>query len=390
MNKISKYLCIMILLSFTITGCVKVNKIENLDNEDKVQKIDFSENYTVVGAISNSKYIVSNSLSKKELLIYDLKSNEYKSLVSVYSEENFFDTIKYKGDWIVWVEHEQEIKDVQNYPYKWQIIAFNLKSHNKVIVDKSNFTEKPNSLEKFSTVPLNIEIDSDNLIYTKPNMKDGSPNLELVLQNLQSNSSTIIESITNLPEENIGTISISAGKIVWNEVSNLVTGRMPKYNFSYEGYHIYIYDIATNTRSEIEIKDNNYYMSPAINKDKVALVKLFENQPFYSEIVIYDLKTNSMNTVIDKNSTIYKEGNSNNIKGNIIMNDNYLTWCEDASGNRFIYNFRNNEYKQIIKENYSKEVNLYSNPLGLWDDTVYFKGVYNKEKFNSVYILSNL
>lgn len=260
-----------------------------------------------------------------------------------------------------------------------------METKTKNLIDKSNFTTNIN-IYKYLTIPDSIIIEDDILIYKKPYQENGSVLLDIVLYDLNKNEHKTLETVTNIPNENIGNLSMDNGLIVWNKLFELPSTEFPKYNFSYENYNIYTYDIKSELKDSFKIDDECFYYSPYIFNNKIALVKIFKDHFFYSEIAIYDLNNKNIDSVINQN-TIPNKDYIENIKGNPKMNKDFLIWSQDYYGNNLVYDIKRKEFIKIIPNDFLYEKQYYINPYKLWGNKVYIKGVIDDKPINSIYII---
>lgn len=384
--KFLKYFTIFIVLLIIFTGCsLKENSDTTITKNytSSLSEIPIDLNYILRGQISNDIYLATNNSNKKDFFSYDISTKKINKLESTSDPDKYLDLIKCNDKWVVWIEHESEVIDISNRPYKWNLVAYNIDTKITQIIDTSNFEYLPN-ISKYSSVPTNVILENNILVYTKPYTKNNIYALDIVVNNLENGNKDIVESITNLPDENIGTVSMSEGVIAWSKISNLTIDKKPKYNFPYEDYVINTYDINTKENIEITIDDNNYYYNPYIHNGNIAMIKIFEDNYFYSEIAIYNLASQKVTNILEKNTNVET---SNGIKGTVFMTNNYLTWSQDGYGNKLIYDLAQNEFLEIFDTSTFQSNQYYINPYELWDNVVYFRGMNENVPINSLYIL---
>lgn len=404
-GKIIKTISISIIILFSLGllyGCN--NNLDKVEKESKPsieqsreilvennKEYKIKDDFIILGKIGDNDFLANNIDNKKDLYKYNILNNNNSKITSVYEREKFIDIIDSNEEWIVWVEHESKIIDPNNLPFAWNIVSYNMKSGEKKLLEKSKFKSRKQENTRYSYIPLDIKIDNNNVLYTRPYEEDGELKIDIVVYNLINNKVKVLDTISNIPENNIESISISGNKVVWNKMSDCADGKeSPKYNFPYEKYNIFIYDLKTNNKEELRFDDKSLYYSVKIYNDHISLIKVFEGREFYSELIVYNLSNKEVEIIASEKEKIYNKNNSDTLKSNQIINENYIGWSEDGNGNLYIYDRVNNSFIDIMNKSENEDEENYSigNVYNIWGEYIYVLGEdRNRNKINSIYKL---
>lgn len=397
------YIIMIILISIGLfNGCNNMSGNEKKDFQssnkesreilvktNKEYKV--KDDFMIVGKIGDNKFLANNINNKKDLYKYNILNNNNSKITSVYEKEKFIDIIDSNEDWIVWVEHESKIIDPNNLPFAWNIVSYNMKSGEKKLLEKSKFESRKQENTRYSYIPLDIKIDNNNVLYTRPYEEDGELKIDIVVYNLLNNKVKVLDTISNIPENNIESISISGNKVVWNKMSDCADGKdSPKYNFPYEKYNIFIYDLKTNNKEELRFDDKSLYYSVKIYNNYISLIKVFEGREFYSELIVYNLSNKEVEIIASEKEKIYNKNNSDTLKSNQIINENCIGWSEDGNGNLYIYDRVNNSFIDLMNKSENEDEENYSigNVYNIWEEYIYVLGEdRNRNQINSIYKL---
>lgn len=404
-GKIIKIISILIIILFSLGlfyGCN--NNLDKVEKESKPsmeesrkilvesnKEYKIKDDFMIVGKIGDNNFLANNINNKKDLYKYNILNNNNSKITSVYEKEKFIDIIDSNEDWIVWVEHESKIIDTNNLPFNWNIVSYNMKSGEKKLLEKSTFGSRNKGSIRYSYTPLDIKIHNNNVLYTRPYEEDGELKIDIVVYNLINNKVKVLDTISNIPENNIESISISGNKVVWNKMSDCADGKeSPKYNFPYEKYNIFIYDLKTNKKEELRFDDKSLYYSVKIYNNYISLIKVFEEREFYSELIIYNLDNREVEIIAGEKEKIYNKDNTDTLKGNQIINENYIGWSEDGNGNLYVYDRANNSFIDLMSKSKNEYEENYStgNIYNIWGNYIYVLGA-DKDGYqiNSIYKL---
>lgn len=397
------YIIMIILISIGLfNGCNNMSGNEKKDFQSSNKKsreilvktnkeYKVKDDFMIVGKIGDNNFLANNINNKKDLYKYNILNNNNSKITSVYEKEKFIDIIDSNEDWIVWVEHESKIIDPNNLPFDWNIVSYNMKSGEKKLLEKSKFESRKQENTRYSYIPLDIKIDNNNVLYTRPYEEDGELKIDIVVYNLLNNKVKVLDTISNIPENNIESISISGNKVVWNKMSDCADGKeSPKYNFPYEKYNIFIYDLKTNNKEELRFDDKSLYYSVKIYNNYISLIKVFEGREFYSELIVYNLSNKEVEIIASEKEKIYNKNNSDTLKSNQIINENYIGWSEDGNGNLYIYDRVNNSFIDLMNKSENEDEENYSigNVYNIWGEYIYVLGEdRNRNQINSIYKL---
>lgn len=404
-SKIYIIICVFISLGLFL-GCNSKGIKSSLDKVDiesnfknstnreivnrKSNEYKIKDDFILLSRIKNNVFLV-NDANNKDLLEYNIENGKECKMTSVYDKEKFIDIVDSNENWIVWVEHESKIVDTSNLPFKWNIVSYNIKSKEKKIVEKSTFKSRKEENTRYSYTPLEIKIQNNNIIYTRPYEDEGKLKIDIVLYDLTTEKPKILETISNIPENNIENISFDNNKVAWNKVSGCADGKdNPKYNFPYEEYNICIYDLETNKKDEIKFNDSSLYYSPKIYNNDISLIKVYHEKEFYSELVVYNIDSKEVKTIASEEEKIYSKNNSDTLKSNQVINESYIGWREDGNGNLYVYDRDKDNFIDLLnkKENENEENYSIGNICNIWDEYVYILGQdKNGDNINSIYKL---
>lgn len=287
----------------------------------------------------------------KSIYAYDINNGNSNIIANVNDSNNFIKTIICNSQWIVWVENDKLIDGGEGKSFKWQMIAQNVASGKKIVIDKSSFTSNDYDVPMFvNFTPDKISIYNNTLVYCKTVPNGTKIETQLVCYNIDSNSSKIISSTDDVRNEMIADCYIYENKITWSKYKELnknYNERLTQYRFS----DIFLYDLDTKTINQLT--DNDFYTSPSIFKDKMAAVKIplkkSDIKACNSEIVMIDLNTKKIQTIVDENSECYSRAEKELYRCNPVLTDKYLSWANNTFSNTFIYDYNENKFINLLK-----------------------------------------
>lgn len=150
---------IFVLLTNTlITGCTSQKSPQESPKSTITKPIDTNlSNKTVVVNLFNVKkmelpsglffdgsiksdILIGKKKDLKNIYSYNIKDGKVNKITSNYNTNNFIKTVVSNTQWIVWIENEILIDDTSNKPFQWQMIAQNISTGKRKIIDKSSFT----------------------------------------------------------------------------------------------------------------------------------------------------------------------------------------------------------------------------------------------------------
>lgn len=287
---------------------------------------------------------------EKKIIKYDIRNGEVSDLIGVTNKDNFIKTFVCNSEWIVWVEDESLIYNTSNKSYKWEMIAQNVSTGEQVVIDKSKFKTNKYEVPMFvEYVPDKIDISMTNVVVyrrTSPNMKKITS--EVMLYDLDAQRLELITQTNNVNKEMIGNCCIYNSKVAWSVFSQLQENydkRLTQYLYS----DIYVYDISTKRINQLTEK--SFYDEPSIYEDKLAVIyipeKREEQHACYSEVVIIDINSNEVKTIVDENSPCYKKREYELYRTLPKINSKFVSWYNNMFSNRFIYDYTRDAFIEL-------------------------------------------
>lgn len=308
------------------------------------------------GYILNSDDLISTKNDRKNIYSYNVKNGTINIIASVYDSNNFIKTITCNSEWIVWVEDEVLMDDTSNKPFQWQMIAQNIASGKKHIIDKSSFISNKYKVPMFiNYTPDKLSIYNNTLVYCKTVPNSLKVKTELIKYEIDSNKRNIITSTNDVMNEMIADCSLYDNTIVWSkykEINNNYEERLTQYKFS----DLFIYDL--NTKIHKQLTYNDFFHNPSIFKDKIAAIKIplkkSNQNACNSEVVLINLTNNQVQTIVDENSLCYDKIENELYRFDPTLNGKYLTWNNNVFNSTYIYNYNTNKFINLTK--------VYENP----------------------------
>ncbi|MDR3288369.1 MAG: hypothetical protein LBT22_02960, partial [Peptococcaceae bacterium] len=214
--------------------------------------------------------------------------------------------------------------------------------------------------------PKRIEISENNqLAYCKNSPYRDSASSEVVLADLNAGSKETVQRTDDVTSEWLYECSIFGDTIVWNKYSEPnddFSFRMAQYKYS----AIYSYDIPSK-KTEALTGSQEFYDNPSLYENHLAMVKLPLTKPGQAssnaEIALMDLKTKSIEIVVDENSAIYLnkiDAAFPMTRSNPQITSRYITWWSTSDRARvYLYDY----YQHTFVQMYDAPVNFDSTEI---------------------------
>ena len=312
--------------------------------------------------------LIGSKKDCKNIYSHNINAGSTNIVANVYDSNNFIKTIVCNSQWIVWVENEVLIEDTSSKAFKWQIIALNVATNKKTVIDKSSFINNKYEVPMFiNYTPDKLAIYNNSLVYCKTQPDNLKIKTELVEYDLKSNTKNIISSTNDVMNEMIADCNIYENKIVWStfkELNKNYKERLTQYKFS----DLYIYEL--NTKKTQQITSNNFFHNPSIFKDKIAAIQIPLKLPNVSacnsEVVMINLNSKKIQTIVNENSPCYNEIEDELYRCNPKLNDKYLSWQNNTFSSSYIYNYNTNKFINLLEidsnpSNTNRIYNLFDN-----------------------------
>lgn len=373
----------LILLSLMVLGLLVLSNIfysklllqPNIV-ETKTDQIIITElplDFSVRGKISDYKLLITGS-SNKNINIYNLQSQKQSVLAEPYYNNNFIKSIASNKNWVVWIEDEAEIVDPENKPFKWSIIAQNITTSERFIIDSSSLKDNRFEIPLFiNFTPDKISISDDNqVVYSKVDIENQVVISKLVLFDINTKTQKILSQTGPVTDELIYLPTIQVNYIAWGKFKELnmgVSERSTQYKFS----DLYLYDI--KTQETRQITDSDFYYAPSIYENKLVAINVPKNKPNYSEIILMDLDSGQIKSIVNSSSSNYQKYSKfadQIYKESPKINQNYVMWMNSGFSNRFIYNYLDQELLELyedIEDNKKNNITVYS----MFDKLIFMK-----------------
>ncbi|MBC8060442.1 MAG: hypothetical protein H7Y18_07230 [Clostridiaceae bacterium] len=330
-------------------------------------KITVKNSFDIKTAKLNNKTYFYGSLKEnvlietkdgKNIFTYNIKDESSSIIAKVYDSNNILNNVICNSKWIIWVEHEPSIKDTTTdtltytVPYKWQIVAQNVATGEKKIIDKCSFTTTNYKTYGIGyIVPTQLSVYNNTLVYCKTEPDNLQVKSELIKVDLNSNIKNIIASTNNVLDEWIHECSIYDNKIIWSKYKERYNKNLES-SSEYKFSDLFIYNLNTKTIEQLTF--NGHYASPSIYKNKVAAIKFPLRNPgevtMNTEIAMIDLNSKKIQTIVDENSPCYSKVENDLYRCFPILSDKYLTWKNNFYGNNYIYDYTTNKFIKLVNE----------------------------------------
>lgn len=340
---------------------------------------DMPLDISIEGKLDNGSFLVKKNDDSKNAYSYNKGNDSLKKIVSVNNKSNFIQTILCNSNWIVWLENEAMIVNTNDKPFKWQIIAQNILTGEQIIVDKSSFvTNKFNVPMFINYSPDQIHISKEDVIaYCKTGFNNTKVTSEVLTFDLKTKTSNLIAKTDDVTSELIYDCSIYNNRVVWSKFRNLQDNydtRLTQYLYS----DIYMQDL--NSKAIKQLTYNEYYYDTNQYEDKLVAIKIplknANQNACNSEIILIDMNTNKITTIVDENSACYKKVENELFRCSPIITDKYISWSNNYFSNHYIYDYKNNSFIDIYYDKKDNQdsipniTNMYDNDVFLYISTV--------------------
>lgn len=393
-NKPARWL--VYLLIFSILGIYIATQINYTNNDNYKNKIktNFSELPIDIfphEKIGNQEYIVTKGQENK-IYIYNVKNNSLKEVVKPNNSSKFIKALTGNSNWIVWFENESQIVNTENKPYNWDLVAQNLKTGERFIIDKSSFKSNKLEVPQFvNYTPSKISISNQDIIVYCKTVPDNDNKVfsELVAYDLKSKKNKIIAKSDSVLNELIDNFSIFENKVVWSKYSKLdqtYEKRLTQYAYS----DLFIYDIVSE-KSE-QLTQNEFFDNPVLYKNYLAAVKVPEKEKDQavctSDVILMNLTDKKIKNIVNKDTVSFINNSSNLYYITIAINDKYLSWQPIGGGdNRYVYDYKNDKFIEVIKKNNKDEL-FYKQIYSVYGNDIFFHDIQGESYKNKNFLIT--
>ncbi len=287
----------------------------------------------------------------RTIFTYDVANGSTEVIVQA-KENQYIDSMACNSDWIVWVEDESFLYDTSNKTYQWIMYAKNILTGEDFTVDQSKFKTNDYDVPQCNEyVPVQLMVSDQNiLVYCRTSPNGLTVSSEVMAYDLQTKDLEIVDQASDVNSELIAYCSITDQKIVWSrfrDFNEAVGIRDTRYLYS----DLYIYDLQSGLTEQITSDD--FYNEGYIFKDKLVAIHIPESIPeqncLNSEVVLIDLKTMEVCTVIEASSPCYENCEYANelYRTHPRVNEKYISCSNSMFDNRFLYDYHNNVFLEI-------------------------------------------
>jgi len=356
--------------------------------------IDLPVNLLIKGMISTNEIIATDKDSNK-ILLYNLTTKKQTTIIEPLNKGYYIKNVVSNSDWIVWVENEVLIQDSSDKPFKWVIVAKNVKTGKVITVDKSTLTNNKYNIPLFvNFTPDNLSLSKENrVVYARNDLENSQVISELILYDLNTKISKTISKSKEVSTELIYLPNIYGDKVAWSLFRDLNddTDRNKTFrNTQFKYSDIYIYDIKTDTTKQLTKDD--FYHAPSMFGDYMVAIHTPLNRDSYSEVVLFNLKTGDEKSIINENSLIEKADIAKSIyRDHPVINENFICWFNTGGfNNRFIFDYKNQKFIELYK-NIDDDHQSIITITGMLDNYVFmFLRSLNNNVRRNMYIKANL
>ncbi len=362
MKKLKIYISVIIIifLALILVG-IKENFLITQEKENKTSAtpksidnpIDLPLNLLIKGMMNTNEVVATDKDSNK-ILLYNLTTKKQSTIIEPLNKGYYIKNVVSNYDWIVWIEYEMQIQDPSNKPFKWFIVAKDVKTGKVITVDKSIFTDNKYDIPLFvNLTPDNLALSKENiLVYAKSNLEDSNVISQLILYDLNTEVSKTISKSKEVSKELIYLPNIYGDKVAWSlfrdlndDVDRNITFRNTQFKYS----DIYIYEIKTGTTKQMTKDD--FYHAPSMFGDYMVAIHTPLNRDSYSEVVLFNLNTGDKKSIINENSPIEKDDIAKNIyRDRPVINENFISWFNTGGfNNNYIYDYKKQKFVKLYK-----------------------------------------
>ncbi|MBU3192205.1 hypothetical protein [Clostridium bowmanii] len=377
-------LCFVLIIFLNIIclfGCnsFKSNKVVNIIHEKKPTFVSLKNKKTYniptnifIDARLNEEELLVRKEESKKLYIYNLKNMSTRDFLKAYNPNNFIHTVVCNSKWVVWIEDESLIMNTENKPFKWQMIAYNIKTGEKLILDKSKFTTNKFNVPMFiNYTPDQLTIsNNDVVVYCKTSFENQKLISEIDSFDLKSKKQSNIAKTGAVIDELIADCSIYGDSIVWSKYrvyNETLEKRLTQYIYS----DLFIYNLKTNKTKQLT-KDG-FYTNPSLYKNNLVAIDVIDRNPAqnscWSNVIIMDIKTTKIKTIVNEKTPIIKSGLLEVYRSIPKINSRYISWSNNGLDDRFVYDYTNNSFLEVYNNNDNNPANS-SNIYNMFDNLV--------------------
>ena len=363
----------LLIVSVIFSGCNKQtnsnSSLELTASSEGAQVVELTKkqyeipNELFVTAKINNDELVALKDEDKNIYQYNYKTKVQKVLAE-NTTDKFVHAVRANSEWLIWVQDEAHVRQGEKAPFDWEIIAMNIASGERYIVDKTSYISAKFEVPSFVDYsPSELELDGNLIVYTKtvPNGKNISS--EIKMFNLTSQEGTLIAKTSNVMEEYIVNCHVNNNKIVWN-MYNKFNENFEKRQTQYVFSDLYLYDIASK-KSE-KLSENKFWDKPKIYGNKIVAVDVPEKKPIQaaceSDIILVDMNTKEITPIVNDKSPCYSTPVAGLYRNIPNITDTYVSWYDVGRGNnKCLYDYVNNKFVKIYENTVSgSEVRIVS------------------------------
>lgn len=338
--------------SYTSSNKINVKKTELISlknqNEYNIPKNIF------IDARLNKNELLMRKEDSKEIYTYNIKNSTITNFLKVNNPKNFIHTVVCNSEWVVWVENETLIMNTENKPFKWNIIAYNIKTHEKLILDTSKFTTNKFNVPMFiNYTPDQLTIsNNDTVIYCKTSFENQKLISEIDMFDLKTKKQSIVSKAGAVIDELIADCCIYDDSIIWSKYS--------KYNETFEKRFtqyvysdLFIYNIKTNKIEQLT--QNGFYTNPSLYKNDLVAIDVVDRTPAqkscWSNVIMMNLETKKIKTIVNEKTSIIRSGLTDIYRSAPQINKQYISWSNNGLDNRFVYDYTKNNFLEVYNNN---------------------------------------
>lgn len=349
-------LFILVFILILLSSC-KTNLMESRS----VFKITETPNELFVKDRLKDGVFLAVNKNFKDIFEYNVKNNTYNGIIKTKNSDKYIKSVACNTQWVVWVEDESLIMNTSSKPFKWEMIAQNISTSERIVIDKSEFNSNKFDVPLFiNYTPDQIAISSDNVVvYCRNKPNNSQVASELVLYDLNNRILKSIATTDNVNNELIANCSIYLDKIVWSKYREL----NDDFNFRYTQYKysdMFLHDI--NTGMTEQLTNGDFYHNPCMYEDKLVAVCIPRRKAnegaCNSEIVLLSIKSKDIKVIADKDSPHYiaREVYRSNPK----INDKHISWYNGGFDNRYVYDYNADNFIEVHKKQQDGIATIYN------------------------------
>ncbi len=326
------------------------NPIELL-KEDKIA-IEIPTDQTIINIIDDENIVVVSN-DRKQIEKYNLKTKNITKVIEVSSNDKYIKSATCNDKWYVWVEDEVLITNYEVKPFQWKMVAYNIETKEKFILDISNFNKNDYEVPLFITyTPYKLFLsDSNKIVYCKAIDLNGTVGSQVVVYDLDKKNQSIIDQSLDVWNEYITDCAIYNDTVLYckfNELNDDFSFRKTQYKYSD------LYQYKVEEEKTIQLTSKDFYCDPSIYENKIAIIRIPAGESknsCYAEMGMFEATKKEYKSLVNRKS-VYRI--SDNVSEDMYINspkirDNLLTWKDTANDVRFLYDYNQNKFIEMKK-----------------------------------------